>query len=55
MPCQSVSSIGSPFLDAGVLLFWHPLNISRFKVSKMPTASFSGLLIALDNLDNIIF
>ena len=55
MPCHSVSSSGSPFLDAGVVLFWQPLNISRFKVSKMPTASLSGLLIALDNLDKIIF
>jgi hypothetical protein len=55
MPCHSVSSIGSPFLDAGVVLFWQPLNISRFKVSKMPTASLSGFLIALDNLDKIIF
>ncbi len=55
MPCHSVSSIGSPFLDAGVVLFWQPLNISRFKVSKMPTASLNCFLIAFDNLEEIIF
>ncbi len=55
MPCHSVSSIGPPFLDAGVVLFWQPLNISRFKVSKMLTASLSGFLIALNNLEEIIF
>jgi hypothetical protein len=51
MPCHSVSLIRSLFSD----VFWQPLNISKFKVSKRHKISLNCILIVLDNLDEIIF
>ncbi len=51
MPCHSVISIVSLFLG----VFWQPLNISKFKVSKRHKISLNCILIVLDILDKIIF